>query len=74
MATEVVIADIVKVLSSDPAKLGQFDSIVTYRTADNKSYRVKVAGGQLGEAALITAIKADMAEREPLLGKALQIP
>jgi hypothetical protein len=68
---------IVKVLdtrefpSTDPARVGKLDVIVTYQTDPYRVYMITLPKDDFSEDKLKSAIKKEMAERARLIGKEL---
>jgi hypothetical protein len=74
MAGETVrIIDVRKLPSPDPARYGKDDAIVLYELAPGARYSVRLPAENLNEPAIKAAIAADIKERSPWQGKALQL-
>jgi len=73
MAQKVKIIDTREFPSTEPARVGKMDVIVTYQLDAFRTYLVTIPKEQFTEPAIIAAIKKDMAEREKWAGKEFEV-
>lgn len=60
---EFKVIDTRRLPSPDPARMGQWDTLVVYELDPMRRYSVLVPGDPLTKEALVAAVKADLAER-----------
>jgi hypothetical protein len=70
------VAEVISVLdipSSDPMRLGQMDSMVTYRIDPLHTFSIRLQKTRPSKADIETAVRADWALRKDTLGMKVQL-
>lgn len=70
---KVKILDVRDYPSTDPARVGKFDTIATYQVDAFKTYIITMPKEEFSETKLREKIAADLKEREAWIGKEIEI-
>ena len=71
--TSVKILDIRKIPSSDPARVGKIDMIVTYQIDTFRTYMLTIPSEEFNEETLKKRIKAELGEMQQWINKEIKL-
>lgn len=72
MATFKVI-DVRRIPTPDETRIGQFDTVVTYKLSDLEVFMVRIPKDKVDETDVVKAVKEDLETKNRIVGKEFQL-